>query len=138
MEFYKQLKNLVELYDLAESKIHDFAKTCDFIKAHGWAKAKDVLKNAHWENIAYGNGHYYSMSCCRHDVLLEDLRLLVESYDLIDSLGGLHNVLDMRYWGSKEYCDKQAYLAENTDTAVVNQVPIEVVEKMAGIQFFKN
>ena len=38
----------------------------------------------------------------------------------------------------KEYCDKQAYLAENTDTAVVNQVPIEAVEKMAGIQFFKN
>lgn len=61
----------------------------NFIKQHGVDKAREVLKNAHWENIAYGNGNYYSSSCSENDVMLEDLKRLVESVDLVNNCGGL-------------------------------------------------
>lgn len=64
-------------------------KACQFVKANGWQKAKDVLKNAHWENIAYGNGCYYSNSCSKNDVCLDELKQLVESHELIETNHGL-------------------------------------------------
>ncbi|GEM_PF-1720987 len=58
-----------------------------FIQHNGVDKAREVLKNAHWENIAYGNGNYYSSSCSENDVMLEDLKRLVESVDLVEHFG---------------------------------------------------
>lgn len=69
-------------------------KANDFVKKYGWEEAKKVIKNAHWEDISYGNGHYYSNSCSKDDVLLDDLKRLIESHDLLEKLGGLDKAED--------------------------------------------
>ena len=60
-----------------------------FVAEKGIDEAKRVLEGAHWENIAYSNGHYYSQSCSENDVNLEELKQMVESLDTIESYGGL-------------------------------------------------
>lgn len=82
-------------------------KACQFVKANGWQKAKDVLKNAHWENIAYGNGYYYSNSCSKNDVLLNDLKRLVESHEIIEKGQGLDVCKDIFL---SVYSDESEYL----------------------------
>ena len=60
-----------------------------FIQKFGINKAKGVLANAHFENIAYGNGNYYSSSCGENDVSLNELMHVVESLNVIEKLGGI-------------------------------------------------
>lgn len=59
-----------------------------FVAEKGIDEAKRVLEGAHWENIAYSNGHYYSQSCSENDVNLEELKQVVKSLDTIDRLFG--------------------------------------------------
>ena len=61
----------------------------NFIKQNCVDKAREVLKNAHWENIAYSNGNYYSSSCGENDVNLKDLLHVTESLKVIEKLGGI-------------------------------------------------
>lgn len=60
-----------------------------FVAEHGIDEAKRVLEGAHWENIAYSNGHYYSQSCSENDVNLEELKQVVESVEIVEQLGGI-------------------------------------------------
>lgn len=60
-----------------------------FVASKGIDEAKRVLEGAHWENIAYSNGHYYSQSCSGNDVNMEELKQVVESFELVEQLGGI-------------------------------------------------
>lgn len=64
-------------------------KAIQFIKHNGINNAIDVLNNAHWENISYGNGRYYSFSCGEGEVNLKDLLHVTESVKVIENLGGI-------------------------------------------------
>lgn len=59
-----------------------------FVAEKGIDEAKRVLEGAHWENIAYSNGHYYSQSCSENDVNLEELKQMVESVEIVEGQGG--------------------------------------------------
>ncbi|MFW1978926.1 hypothetical protein [Acinetobacter baumannii] len=63
-----------------------------FIREFGEKKAREVVEGApDWatgincHSMVYFGGDKF----CRGDVLLEDLKRLVESVDLVDSLGGI-------------------------------------------------
>lgn len=64
-------------------------KAHEFLAGHGIDEAKRVLSGAHWENIAYSNGRYYSQSCSENDVNLEELKQVVESVEFINRQGGV-------------------------------------------------
>ncbi|WP_025094580.1 hypothetical protein [Acinetobacter soli] len=55
-----------------------------FVAQKGIDEAKRVFDGAHWENIAYSNGHYYSQSCSENDVNLEELKQVVDSIDYLN------------------------------------------------------
>lgn len=76
-----------------------------FVAEKGIEEAKRVLEGAHWENIAYSNGHYYSQSCSENDVNLEELKQVVESVDLIDSVQVLGRAGYQEVKSHLENCD---------------------------------
>ena len=70
----------------------------DFIKQHGVDKARKVINGApKWAmSINFNNGMYYSrMEHKKGDTFLYDIKRLVESVDLINSLGGLGEAKEM-------------------------------------------
>ncbi len=50
-------------------------------KVGGIEKAREIIEGAHWENISYSNGSYYSHSCGKNDICLEDLRTAISEHD---------------------------------------------------------
>lgn len=58
-------------------------KAHKFLAEFGVDEAKRILAGANWENVAYSNGHYYSHSCSKNDVNLEELKQIVDSLELI-------------------------------------------------------
>jgi len=60
-----------------------------FVADKGIEEAKRVLDRAHWENIAYSNGFYYSQSCSENDVNLGELKQVVESVYLVNEFDDL-------------------------------------------------
>ena len=69
-------------------------KANTFVKKYGWTEAQDVVKNAHWEN-AYSDGSYYSHIDSENDVLLSDLKRLVQSHEIIEKGQGLDACKDV-------------------------------------------
>lgn len=61
-------------------------KATEFVKKYGIDEAKRVIKDAHWENISYGDGQYYSYSQGQGDVSLDDLRAVIHSHDICDAI----------------------------------------------------
>lgn len=53
-------------------------------KVGGIKKAREIIAGAHWENISYSNGSYYSHSCGKNDICLEDLRTAIAEHDNTD------------------------------------------------------
>jgi hypothetical protein len=51
-------------------------------KVGGIEKAREIIAGAHWENISYSNGSYYSHSYGKNDVCLNDLRTAIAEHDL--------------------------------------------------------
>ncbi|MHA3048958.1 hypothetical protein [Acinetobacter sp. ANC 4641] len=87
-------------------------KANEFVKKVGWDKAKEILENAHWKDIAYRDGNYYS-TYSKNDVLLGDLKRLVESHELIESGHGL------------ETCKSVILFTENNESEYGNQLGVE-------------
>lgn len=50
-------------------------------KVGGIEKAREIIAGAHWENISYSNGSYYSHSYGKNDVCLNDLRTAISEHD---------------------------------------------------------
>lgn len=50
-------------------------------KVGGIEMAREIIAGAHWENISYSNGSYYSHSCGKKDICLDDLRTAIAKHD---------------------------------------------------------
>lgn len=61
----------------------------DFIKKFGWVKAKDAISVAceDLDHVAYKN----------YGLLISDLRLYVNAYDLVNRHGGLNSAKKLNY-----------------------------------------
>ncbi len=72
----------------------------DFIKQHGVDKAREVVEGApEWAmSINFNNGMYYSrMEHKKGDTFLSELKRLVESVDLVNSLGGVQEATNKAF-----------------------------------------
>lgn len=81
-------------------------KANTFVKKYGWAEAEDVVRNAHLDK-AYDDGYYYSHLHSGNDVLLNDLKRLVESHEIIEKGQGLDACKDVFL---SVYSDESEYL----------------------------
>lgn len=96
-------------------------------KVGGIEKAREIIAGAHWENISYSNGYYYSHSCGKNDICLEDLRTAIakhdlkqcqHGYDIACLICGFGNENGVRVWRkqieSDEVTDIRNHLSSST------------------------
>lgn len=60
-------------------------------KVGGIDRAREIIAGAHWENISYSKGSYYSHSCGKKDICLDDLRTAIAKHDTTDHVTDIRN-----------------------------------------------
>ncbi|WP_335956594.1 hypothetical protein [Acinetobacter bereziniae] len=77
----------------------------DFVKKHGWEKAVEVIKNRPPMNSARyraSDNKYSSTLSSGQAVCTVELKRLIESWELVERLGGLESSLNERDFRRKQ------------------------------------